>query len=71
MLATREGGKMTPRILRTNAAAEYVGLAAGTLEKMRTLGTGPRFLKLGRAVGYDIRDLDAWLDPKQACFETT
>lgn len=53
---------MTPRILRTDAAAEYVGLAAGTLEKMRVQGRGPRFVKLGRAVGYDIRDLDDWLD---------
>jgi predicted DNA-binding transcriptional regulator AlpA len=51
------------RILRTPDAAEYVGLAESTLEKHRVAGTGPRFIRLGsRAVGYDIRDLDAWLD---------
>jgi predicted DNA-binding transcriptional regulator AlpA len=51
------------RILRTPEAAEYVGLAESTLEKQRVAGVGPRFIRLGsRAIGYDIRDLDAWLD---------
>ena len=51
------------RILRTAGAAEYVGLASATLEKMRLNGGGPVFIRLGgRAVGYDIRDLDDWLD---------
>ena len=51
------------RILRTPPAAAYVGLSASTLEKLRLTGGGPRFVRLGgRAVGYDIRDLDAWLD---------
>ena len=51
------------RIFRTPAAAEYVGVAPSTLEKKRLTGDGPRFLRLGgRAVGYDIADLDAWLD---------
>jgi len=53
----------TKRILRTPDAAEYTGLATSTLEKMRVLGSGPAFIRLGgRAVGYDLRDLDAWLD---------
>ncbi len=51
------------RILRTREAAEYLGLAASTLEKKRLTGDGPVFVRLGgRAVGYDVRDLDAWLD---------
>ena len=53
----------TRRILRTPEAAAYVGLSASTLEKKRLSRDGPRFIRLGgRAVGYDIRDLDAWLD---------
>ena len=57
---------MKKRVLRTPAAAEYVGFAASTLEKMRLTGDGPRFIRLGdRAVGYDIRDLDAWLDERR------
>ena len=51
------------RILRTRQAAQYLGLSSSTLEKMRLAGDGPRFIRLGgRAVGYDVRDLDAWLD---------
>lgn len=51
------------RIFRTTAAAEYLGLAASTLEKMRLCGEGPDFIRLGgRAIGYDVKDLDDWLD---------
>jgi predicted DNA-binding transcriptional regulator AlpA len=52
----------TPRqMLRTDGAASYVGLTASTLEKKRLDGSGPEYVKLGRAVAYDTRDLDAWL----------
>ena len=51
------------RIVRTPGAAEYTGLAESTLEKLRLTGGGPLFIRLGgRAIGYDLRDLDAWLD---------
>jgi predicted DNA-binding transcriptional regulator AlpA len=54
---------MMKKILRTAAAAEYVGLAPSTLEKMRLRGGGPSFIRIGgRAVGYDTDDLDRWLD---------
>ena len=59
------------RILRTAAASEYVGLAKSTLEKLRVVGGGPRFLRLGgRAIGCDVRDLDAWLDEQRADTES-
>ena len=48
--------------LRTPQAAEYLGLSASVMEKMRLRGDGPRYAKLGRLVVYDIRDLDAWVD---------
>jgi len=50
------------KVLRTDDAAAYVGLAAATLEKMRLRGDGPAFVRLGcRAVGYDVSDLDRWI----------
>lgn len=52
---------MNTRPLNTPAAGEYVGLAARTLEKLRIVGGGPRFVKLGRAVRYRPVDLDDWL----------
>ena len=48
-------------LLRTPEAAKYVGLSASMLCKHRVFGTGPTFLKIGKPVFYDVRDLDAWL----------
>ncbi len=57
---------MTNRILRTPEAAQYVALSRSTLEKMRLSGEGPPFLRLGRrSVGYDVRDLDSWIDAQR------
>ena len=53
--------KHTPK-LRPPAAAEYLGLSASTLAKMRLRGDGPIYAKAGpRVVVYDLRDLESWL----------
>jgi predicted DNA-binding transcriptional regulator AlpA len=58
---------MPSYIVRTRAAASHVCLAKSTLEKMRIYGGGPRFIRIGaRAVAYDVRDLDAWLESRKA-----
>jgi len=49
------------RKLSVQEAARFLGLSVSTLNKMRLNGTGPRYLKLGRRVLYDLRDLDAWV----------
>jgi hypothetical protein len=54
------------RRLRTPAAADYLGYAESTLEKKRLTGDGPPFIKLGRVIVYDTRDLDAWLVARRA-----
>ena len=46
--------------LTTAQAAHYVGLSRRTLEKMRTVGGGPKYRKHGRYVRYHIHDLDEW-----------
>jgi hypothetical protein len=48
--------------LTVREAAEYVRLAMGTLNQMRCTGRGPQFIKLGRKILYDTRDLDVWID---------
>ncbi|MFC3053301.1 helix-turn-helix transcriptional regulator [Kordiimonas pumila] len=53
-----EGGE---RLLTTAQAAQYLRLASSTLNKWRVYGTGPKFIKLGRAVRYRHTDLDAFL----------
>jgi hypothetical protein len=48
-----------PTRFNTIEAAIYLGgLKPGTLEAWRSLGKGPRYLKIGRRVLYEARDLD-------------
>ena len=50
-----------PERLSVKSAALIVGLSVSTMNKLRVHGGGPTFLKLGRRVVYDPRDLDNWL----------
>jgi len=52
-------------LLTTEQAAEWLGLKSVTLKAYRTKGGGPAFHKLGRAVRYDIADLQAWVDARR------
>lgn len=46
----------------TEKAAEYLDLKPKTLQKMRFLGTGPKFAERGKQVRrYHRDDLDRWL----------
>jgi len=48
--------------LRTEGAADYIGVATSTLEKDRVTGfLGVPFIKIGRTVVYDTADLDEYL----------
>ena len=49
------------RYHRTPEAAAYCGSTKSTFDKLRVSGTGPRFVKLGRAVMYDEVELDAYM----------
>ncbi len=48
----------------TREAADYLGLAVSTLNKWRCYGTGPKYLKLGRAVRYTKDELDKFLETR-------
>ncbi|MDR3497128.1 MAG: helix-turn-helix domain-containing protein [Ancalomicrobiaceae bacterium] len=44
-------------------AAAFIGVSASYLNKLRCLtSTGPRFVKLGKAVRYSTADVRAWMD---------
>ena len=47
-------------LLSTVLAAVRLGLQPCTLEKWRTTGGGPQYVKLGRSVRYRLEDLDAF-----------
>jgi len=56
-------------LLDTQAAADVLGLSPNTLSRWRWSGSGPRFVKLGRAVRYRREDLDQFI--AQAAREST
>ena len=51
--------------LPTPDAAVLAGVSAKTLENLRSMGGGPKYLKLGRKVAYDPRDIEAWKDERR------
>jgi len=46
--------------LTQEQAGDHLNLSPRTLEKMRSVGGGPRFKKLGKRIRYTKADLDAW-----------
>jgi|SRR5215469_993932 len=56
-----------PTLLTEAEAAVYIGMSPAFLRMDRCRGhvgnrtPGPAWMKLGRTVRYDMRDLDAWL----------
>ena len=56
--------------LNCKQAGAHLNLSPRTLEKLRTLGGGPRFRKLRRRVVYKLGDLDAWAESR-ACDSTS
>ena len=52
-------------MLDVQTAARFTGIAVATLAKMRCIGGGPLFVKLGRRVVYRRSDVIAWLDARR------
>jgi predicted DNA-binding transcriptional regulator AlpA len=46
--------------LTENQAADFLGLSVRTLQAWRVRGGGPRYVKIGRAVRYQRRELAAF-----------
>lgn len=61
---TRENGPLTNMLSRAEAAA-YLGMKTQTLSWWACQGIGPRFVRYGRAVRYDLADLQAFVNSKR------
>jgi predicted DNA-binding transcriptional regulator AlpA len=57
---TSSDAELPRRKLSVQEAGRFLGLSASNLNKLRVTGGGPRFMKLGRRVLYDWRELEAW-----------
>jgi hypothetical protein len=55
----------SPKLENVNQAAERLGVSVSYMNKMRLVGGGPRFIKMGARVLYDPADLAAWLDAQK------
>jgi predicted DNA-binding transcriptional regulator AlpA len=51
----------TRHFLDRSQVAEMLGLSVKTLDRWALLGIGPRFRRLGRAVRYDLADVEAFI----------
>ncbi len=49
-------------LVNERKAAECLGLAVQTLRNYRSLGRGPKYVKLGRAVRYRMEDLESFIE---------
>jgi len=54
-----------PQRLDESQAAEFLSLSPRTLQAWRVRGCGPTYVKLGRAVRYDLASLQTWLEAQQ------
>lgn len=52
----RDAKPMT-KLIPTKEAAEMLGTTEGTLKSWRSRGLGPKWVKLGAAVRYDVEEL--------------
>jgi predicted DNA-binding transcriptional regulator AlpA len=54
------------QLIDTPELSALTGIPTSTLENYRTQkDKGPRFMKLGRRVMYDIKDVEAWLNGRK------
>lgn len=62
MAGKEDPHRMPGSRLDTQAAASWLGLSKSTLDKMRSEGRGPRYLRVGKRCFYRPADLDAYLE---------
>ena len=52
-------------LLNSKKAAAFLGVSERTLERLRTAGQGPKYVKFGMVVRYDPADLLAWIEGRK------
>lgn len=48
------------RVVREREAARMLGVVPNTLAKWRVQGRGPKAVKLGRVVVYEVAEIERW-----------
>ncbi len=47
--------------LNEKEAAKYLGISVKWMQQARCYGRGPKYVKIGRSVRYNVADLDAYV----------
>jgi hypothetical protein len=57
----------SPNLIDTDCAASYICMSTCWLKaaRFRPELAGPPFIKIGRCVRYDVRDLDRWISERK------
>lgn len=53
------------KYLSAEETAEHIRMSQSWLAKARLTGDGPPFIKAGRAVLYDVEDVDFWMSNRK------
>jgi predicted DNA-binding transcriptional regulator AlpA len=62
---------MIDPLLSNREVSQITGRARSTLQKDRVVGTGPRFIRIGRLVRYRQSEVQAYLDALPAHCSTS
>jgi len=60
LVAEETQSKVEERWLKTREAAQRLGLAEATLANWRSIGTGPEYRRIGRAIRYDAAEIERY-----------
>jgi Helix-turn-helix domain len=52
------------KLLTTTEAAEHCGLSIRTMERLRCVGGGSKYVRLRGSVRYRLSDLELWIDAR-------
>jgi hypothetical protein len=61
MKTTTSATTQPAEVLTERDAARYIAMSVHYLRQRRVHGGGPSFLRFGRSIRYELRDLEAWL----------
>ncbi len=62
VLEAARGSSPVRRALDVTEAAQHLGVSVSYLNRLRSTGGGPTFIKIGVRVTYRLADLEAWQD---------
>lgn len=61
MVAIETPTNASDLLSQKQVAEAYPGFSERKLERLRMVGGGPRYIKIGRVVKYRLADVEAWL----------